>query len=73
MLSVAFVGVFVNEINGYLKSGFRLLFDLVSFNPLVILLLIVFAIISAVLGGLIPLLNLRRYAPKDIVNKGEIK
>ena len=73
LLSVAFVGVFVNEINGYLKSGFRLLFDLVSFNPLVILLLIVFAIISAVLGGLIPLLNLRRYAPKDIVNKGEIK
>ncbi len=73
LISLTLVGVFVSLINSYLKSGFDILFNLLSFNPLIVVLLIVFVFLAAFLGSFIPILNLKRYAPMDIINKGQIK
>ena len=73
LLSLAFVGMLVKVVNIYLKGGFGLLFNLISFNPIMPLLLLVIIFMATVLGSFIPLLNLRKYAPVDIIDRGQIK
>ena len=73
LLSLAFVGMLVKVVNIYLKGGFGLLFNLISFNPIMPLLLLVIIFMATVFGSFIPLLNLRKYAPVDIIDRGQIK
>ena len=73
LISLLFVGVLVGVVNSYLKGGFGLLFNLISFSPIIGILLIISILAASVLGNFFPLLNLKKYTPVDIINEGQIK
>ena len=73
LLSFILVGVLVKVINSYLKSGFGLLFNLLSFNPIIVFFLMLFTFMAAIFGSFIPLLKLRKWTPVDIINVGQVK
>ena len=73
LISLLFVGVLVCVVNNYLKGGFGLLFNLISFSPIIGILLIISILVASVLGNFFPLFNLKKYTPIDIINEGQIK
>lgn len=73
LLSIVFTAIGATLYNNYIVDFSKVSFDLLKFNPTLIIILFVIDFSAIILSCIIPLKRLRKMSSVEIINKGAIK
>ena len=73
LLSIVFTAIGVTLYNNYIVNFSKVSFDLLKFNPTLIIILFAIDFSAIIFGCIIPLKRLRKMSSVEIINKGAIK